>query len=271
VTEPKTIIAYGQRCLLCRNDAAASRVLCWKHVDEMGDMLDCENTGAPLEDLPPSIPVMFAALDACPGGAGLGERRAPGFVSMPPGSLHVMAMRDNRSHSYAVVEAWYSAGSDGYPDIMHPHYEDEHAVRAVDKCLRGLADALHEENTDDTWPPRGLHAVCAWLHARLATLSRLAWADDAYRDLRDLREQLRRVIDPPMKALGYCVNDIVIDRETGERGECGHALYPPAGAKPMARDEPVRDVPIVVCGRCHAKYDGMAQLRLRISELKGAT
>ncbi len=282
MNEPKTIVEYGQRCLLCRNDAAASRVLCWKHIDEMRDMLDPDNTGLPLDDLPPSIPVMFAALDACPGGTGLGERRAPGFASMPPGSLHIMAMRDPRSCAHPVatttlpsgevVDEWYSAGADGWPDFSRPHYEDDSAVRAVEKCLQGLADALHDEHRDDLWPPLvGVDAICVWLHDRVTALSRLAWADDAYRDLRDLREQLRRATgDPPPKSLGDCTNDIVLDRETGATGPCGHALYPPPG-KPTARDEPVKDVPIVVCGRCHAGYDGLAQLRLRIAELKGAS
>ncbi len=276
MSEPKTIVEYGQRCLLCRNDAAASRVLCWHHIDEMRDMLDPDNTGLPLDDLPPSIPVMFAALDACPGSTGLAERRAPGFASTPPGSLHVMAMRDDRSLAYAVVDEWYSAGADGRPDFSRPHYEDDSAVRAVGKSILGLAEAVREE-TGDVLPTHcgpgtlaaGVETICTWLHDRVTALSRLAWADDAYRDLRDLREQLRRAIgDPPPKSLGDCTNDIVLDRETGMTGPCGHALYPPPG-KPTARDEPVKDVPIVVCGRCKAEYDGLAQLRLRIAELKG--
>ena len=274
MSEPKPIVAYGQRCLLCRNDAAASRVLCWKHIDELGEMLDEDNEGRPLDDLPPSIPVMWGLLDTTPGSSGLAERRAPGFVSTPPCTLHIVAMRDPRSCAHAVVDFWYSAGPDGYPDIAHPHFESDNAVRSVEKSLRGLGESISAELDEELPAHRTVAGLCSWLYGRVKELSRLAWADDMYRDLRDLREQLRRVPGvwgPPPKPLGYCANDIVLDRVLDIRGPCDHPLYPPAGAKPMARDEPIRDVPIVVCARCHAEYDGLAQLRLRIAELKGAS
>lgn len=272
MSEPKPIVAYGQRCLLCRNDAAASRVLCWKHIDELGEMLDEDNTGRPLDDLPPSIPVMWGLLDTTPGSSGLAERRAPGFVSTPPCTLHIVAMRDQRSCAHAVVDYWFSAGPDGYPDIAHPHYESDNAVRSVEKGLRGLGESISVELGDELPTGRSVEVLCAWLYGRVKELSRLSWADDMYRDLRDLREQLRGGIgDPAPKPLGHCTNDIVIDRVLDVRGPCDHPLYPPTGAKPMARDEPVRDVPIVVCGRCRAEYDGLAQLRLRIAELKDAS
>lgn len=272
LTEPKPIVDYGQRCMLCRNDAAASRVLCWRHIDEMSDMLDVDNAGRALDDLPPSIPVMWAMLDTSPGANGLSERRAPGFESTPPCSLHIVAMRDPRSCAHPVVDEWFSAGANGWPDFTRPHTEDEQAVRSVEKSLCGLVDAVGAEidvpNVRDG--DHDVTSLCEWLHAHVTLLSRLPWADDVYRDLRDLRDQLRAGIgEHPPRALGYCTNDIITDRETGESGPCGHALYPPAGAKPMARDEPVRDVPVVVCTRCHARYDGLAQLRLRIAELKG--
>lgn len=271
MNEPKAVVDYGQKCLICRNDAAAGRTICWKQIDEIRDMLDAENTGSALDDIPPSIPVMYDALDASPGASGIGERRAPGFVSTPPCTLHVVAMRDNRSKSYAVAYEWYSAGPDGRPDYTKPHAESDHAVRPVHASLQGLADAVAAE-TGDSDATGDVNELCAWLYERLPALTRLAWSDDLYRDLRDLREQLRAAIgDPPPAALGYCTNDILIDRHTGDRGPCGHPLYPPTGIKPTAPDEPVKDVPIVVCGRCKAVYDGLAQLRLRIAELKGAS
>lgn len=272
MSEPKPIVAYGQRCLLCRNDAAASRLLCWRHIDELSEMLDVDNTGRALDDLPPSIPVMWSMLDSAPGSTGLGERRAPGFVSTPPCSLHIVAMQDPRSCSHAVVDVWYSAGPGGNPDLTRPHFEAENAPRSVEKSLRGIVESVSAEVGDELPAGRSVEALCAWLYGRVKALTRLAWADDIYRDLRDLRDQLRAAIgDPPVKPLAHCTNDIVIDRETGERGPCGHALYPPAGVKPVARDEPVKSVPVVTCGRCRAQYDGLAQLRLRIAELKGAT
>lgn len=252
MAEPKTLVAYGQRCLICRNDAAESRTICWKHIDDIRDMLDPLNKGRPLDDLPASIPVMYAALDPSPGATGLGERRAPGFASTPPLRLHVVAMRDDRSRP--------------------PLDDDDDPVRATGASLRGIVEAVCAEL--DRPPPqlgRDVLALCVWLFGFLRPLTRLAWADDLYRDLRELRDQLRHAVgDPAPRPLGHCTADILLDRETGERGPCGHPLYPPAGLPPTARDEPVKDVPVVECRRCRSQYDGLAQLRLRIAELEGS-
>lgn len=264
MAEPKAIVDYGQKCLLCKNDAAASCTICWKHIDDMRDMLDVENTGRALDDIPPSIPAMFAGLDSMPGATGLGERRAPGFASTPPCSLHVVAMGDARSVPYVMRDD----DGEALPD------DRDGEVRPVIETLRTIA-VLVAADIGDTAPMwRSVGPLCSWLSARLTPLSRLPWADDLYRDLRDLRDQLRHAYgDPPPRPLGHCTNTVVVRGEApGEHvsAQCGHPLYPPAGAKPTARDEPVKDVPVVECGRCHAVYDGLAQLRLSIAERKGA-
>lgn len=255
MNEPKGVVAYGQRCLLCRNDAAESRVICWKHIDDIRDMLDVENEGRPLDDLPPSIPVMFSALDATPGPAPMGERPAPGYESTPPLLLHVVAMRDDRSRS--------------------PEDEGDDSLRPIAASLRGIVDSIRSE-VDGLAPSSGtgVFALCMWLSRHLSVVSRLPWVDDLYRDLRELSDQLRAAHgDGRPRPLGHCTNTIVVPGERdGEHRNmpCGHALYRPRGVKPTAPDEPVRDIPAVECGRCHARYDGLAQLRLRIAELKGS-
>lgn len=282
---PKSIIEYGQRCLLCRGDSLAGGTVCWKHSDEMGAMLDPDNTGNALAGLPASIPVMFSMLDASPGASGLAERRAPGFGSTPPCSLHIITMRDDRSHAYPVVDEWFSSRGDSPPDLAHPHHEDEHPPRAIAKSLAGLAaavqDEIHATGHAACMPcpvrvhalglPTGVAGLAAWLYARVRVLARLGWANDAYRDLRDLREQLRDAIgDPALRPIGHCTNPLA-EVGSGVQIMCGHALYPPEGVAPTAPDEPVRNLPIVTCGRCHAVYDGLAQLRLRVAELEGAS
>src|ERR1044071_632896 len=44
----------------------------------------------------------FGRLDPTPGKSDSGSRGAPGFHSQPPGSVHVMSMRDPRSKDHAL-------------------------------------------------------------------------------------------------------------------------------------------------------------------------
>jgi hypothetical protein len=139
MAEPKTIVEYGKRCLLCRNDSAASRLLCWKHCDDIRDMLDGENLGYPLDGIPPSIPVLYRTLDVMPGSTGLGERRAPGFESTPPLSMHRAAMRDPRTLP-----------------------SDDDPVRSVLGTLAGIAYSVVEElDCPPPFAPRTVYTLCA--------------------------------------------------------------------------------------------------------------
>lgn len=247
MTEPKSIVEYGKRCLLCRNDAAASRVLCWRHIDEIRDMLDVRNVGSAEHGIPASIPVLFAALDAFPSGSGPIERRAPGFESSPPGSLHVMALRDPRS----LPAEWDN-------------------VRSVPGTLARIIDAVCEELVYTSGGAGAtVDSACRWLGNRLEPLSRLPWADDLYRDLRELSDSLRAVFgDTPPKPIGRCTNVIVVVGSGADIGNhhnavCGSALYPPPR---RAGDVEPREVPAIECSRCHAIYDGLAQIRLEAQQ-----
>jgi hypothetical protein len=256
MTEPKPLVEYGTKCLLCREDAAASRLLCWRHCDEMRDMLDVGNRGHAEYDVPASIPVLFASLDVMPGSNGAPERRAPGFESTPPGSVHVMAMRDGRS----------------LPD-------DQDRVRSVPGTLRALAELIGSDLGERaTLRKTGVDVVCSWLSARLVPITRLPWADDIYRDLRELRDALRAAHGEELpKVIGHCTAVIVIPNTSLSR-RCGHALYAPqrrwldevSEEAPSERRVDLPDIPPVHCPRCHAKYDGMDQLRLEAAKRKGA-
>jgi hypothetical protein len=238
MAEPKTIVEYGKRCLLCRNDSAASRLLCWKHCDDIRDMLDGENLGYPLDGIPPSIPVLYRTLDVMPGSTGLGERRAPGFESTPPLSMHRAAMRDPRTLP-----------------------SDDDPVRSVLGTLAGIAYSVVEElDCPPPFAPRTVYTLCAWLSGRLEALTRLPWADDMYRDLTHLRDQLRAAHgDPLPRSIGHCTNVITVAGTGGGSSfnhPCGNALFPP-------RD---RRESVVQCGHCGKVYDGIAQLRMSIGD-----
>lgn len=251
MTEPKTIVDYGKRCLLCRNDAAESRVLCWKHVDEIRDMVNLLNRGN--ADVPPSIPVLYGMLDAMPASSGLVERRAPGFESSPPGSLHVMAMRDGRS--------------------LPAEHDD---VRSVLGTLLRIVESVGapvEDTYRAAWSGgSGVNGLCGWLHGHLDILVRLPWADELYRDLRDLRDQLRAVFgDRPPRPIGHCTNVISVHGDapgTYSQVRCGYPLYAPppcANTWGMASRPPW-----IKCGRCRFVYDGLAQVELALAERERA-
>jgi hypothetical protein len=241
MTEPKSVVEYGQKCLLCREDAATSRVLCWRHIDEMRDMLDVENEGSTEHDIPPGIPHLYNTLDIMPGSTGPdGGRRAPGFESMPPLNLHVVALRDPRTLP-----------------------SDDDPVRSIPGTITAIAESVAADINERPGMgayARGVDGMCGWLSSRLEAVTRLPWADDLYRDLRHLRDALRAAHGEPLpRPVGHCTNTITAAGLDGpgshSNAPCGGPLYaPPAPTRATT----------IRCGRCGHVYDGLDQLRLSL-------
>lgn len=267
-------IAHGRRCHLCREDRRPGGVLCWDHHDELGRILDPDYLGDRDLERAASIPVLWSRLDPTPTVSGLADRRAPGFASEPPCRLDVIVMRDPRSVAYPVVEVWYEAG-----DLDSPHYEDEAALRAVEKAVAGLADAIWEAlGYDLLWaglgrlgpPPRRTVAEhCRWLHTHLHQLTASDDATDLFRDLAELHDQLRPAAgDPKPRPVADCTG-WVLDPITREKIECGAPLYLPP-PRPGVETGPARPPkldpgkPALRCGRCDRPYTHLMLLRQQV-------
>lgn len=253
-------IHRGRRCLLCREGPRPGGTLCWAHHDELGRILDPNYRGERDLDRAASIPVLYRRLDAAPGTSGGQDRRAPGFASTPPANLHIVAMRDRRSHAHPVVDVWHEASD---PDHRRPHYEDEHAPRPVALALSGLADVVWDdlgyhgprEATDD------VARLSGWLHAHLEHLTGRDDADETMRDLLDLHDQLRPAAgDPKPRPIGACTGWVPVP-ETGEKVECREPLYLPP-PQPGVTVDPRK--PVLRCQRCDRPYSHLMLLRLEI-------
>lgn len=145
------------------------------------------------------IVARFLRLSARPGDAGEPGRGSPGFGSRPPGSPHIIAMRDRRSKSCEVardaityawdpladdtlepgqlgppggayvqkLEVWY--GRDG-----RPHTEQERPPRAPEQVLGSLAGMVAELR--GVQPPRRARVCPAvwWPHTHIRWIGDIA-------------------------------------------------------------------------------------------------
>lgn len=239
------------------------------------------------DNRPTSIPDLYASLDTEPVVTDSG-RRGPGFASRSPASEHVIAMTDRRSKSHEVGrdgieyvwdpkadhgrrlppgvygpeeppgayidkrDVWF--GSDG-----KPYRESETPVRSVPFTLAALAGLVTEERELTEAPPSDVTGLALFLERHLDWLTRQDWVADVHDDLQTLHRQLKAATgdggDPPV---GSCIEPV-------EGGECGAAIYMPAGTRPRAPDEPIRDLPSLQCQACGATYDGRRLILLRLA------
>ncbi|HEX5119822.1 MAG TPA: hypothetical protein VFW65_31945 [Pseudonocardiaceae bacterium] len=147
------------------------------------------------------------------------ERRPPGYHSTPPGSVHVMALRDRRSHAV-----------------------DRGDVRSPLEVLHWWASYIRRERqvsgppvaTVDTEAGTvGFHLD--WLARECVALPTLA------AELADVRAQLRAVTDdPPPPVIGRCT----------ATAEDGARCYTPLRL-------PTHGGPVIRCPTCRAEYDGV--------------
>lgn len=271
-TGPPQIHLRGQdRCKLgCAEPARVDGTLCWTHHDEIRDMLDPANEGDRDTQKAASIPVYYNRLDPTPGVSGSQDRRAPGFHSTPPLQLQPVVLRDPRSRPYPVIDVWYPARpGDGQPDLDKPMYENDGEPRPTGYALSALAVALweHLELHGPTLPDGaitapGVTAQAEWLLAHIDDISAHPDADDIYRDLAELRDQLRNTTgDPRDHPVGYCIA-LVKQLGSDEQYYCDHPLYLPP---PQPGVEIHPDEPVLHCRRCNRRYLGRDLIRLRLA------
>lgn len=284
---PLQIALPGQpRCQVCPQLPRVGMSTCWDHYRELDHMLDPRWPGDPDTGLPASIAAYWARLNPTPTAAGLQTRRAPGFHSSPPLSLHAVAMRDERSRSWPVVEVWYPSRPDGTEDLDRPIHEQLGEPRPVQRELRSLAEALAEDLDVPAPPQTGLAYVAGpggvdvpgrrAPGADVAATSRWLWFhrddiaahpdfDDLWRDLTELRDQLRDATgDPVPRPVGKCRGLItIVGRD--EHLPCLAPLYLPVarpGGLTAATD------PVLRCDYCCRRYRYLDLLRLQLDRTR---
>lgn len=236
------------RCVLDgdRPRPAAVGLLCARHVEQLGRLLDPDERGQvfarPDEPrTPPGIPVLWALLDATPArGEPVGGSV---FRSTPPGDLRVMSHRDPRSHAAEAGDPWSVLGT----------------LAAVARRL----DARDVDGRPAPLPGRTVDAHCAWLYARLSVLCAAPWVCDAWYDLRALSGQLRAATgDPVARPFGTCRQPVDDDGRRHPDGpwRCATPLWLPEQA-PKGADEPV-DLPHVRCRGCGHTYAPVELVRI---------
>lgn len=151
------------------------------------------------------------------------ERRPPGYHSAPPGSVHLMALRDRRSHAVD-------------PGDIRSPLEVLHWWATYVRTQRHLtAPAVATVDTEAA--SLGFHLD--WLTRECAALPTFA------RELADVRAQLRAVTDdPPPPVVGLCT----ATADDGAR--CATPLRLPASGCSVLR-----------CSQCGAVYDGLDMIR----------
>lgn len=255
-------LATGRRCPLCRNPRRPAGALCWDHHDILARTLDPDYHGDRDLERAASIPVLYARLDPTPTRGDPADRRAPGFASTPPCDLDIVVMRDPRSVGYPVVAVWHELlPGTNQPDLAHPHYEDNHPHRAVPKAVGGLADMLWDDlGYRGPRTARSVEDMCGWLHAHRHALTARDDADDIWRDLTQLHDQLRTAAgDPRPRPVGSCTG--WVPAPGGGRDECREPLWLPP-PRPGVKIPPSE--PVLRCDRCDRPYTHLALLRLEI-------
>lgn len=243
---PACVVCPGRRPRV----AVPGLLMCRGHREGLGRLLDPAERGSmhtrPGEQpVPPSIPVLWARLDARPGSPGPVRVGSGGFSSAPPVRLDVVAVRDRRTvpGEESGEGAWSALG------VLLAI-----AVRLDARDIHGRIVAL----------PLAVDTLSAWLYARLDALCALEWVPDAWHDLRTLSGALRALTgDPPPKPLGTCRRPV---DDTGRpdpdgRATCDTAVYLPPPAL-RGDDQPAPPPAPVVCPGCGHVYDTRARAAL---------
>lgn len=221
-------------CQLCLPPHSNTRP--WRQADP--GYRTCGGCADWLETTLADIAERYARLDARPGRSGDNGRGSPGFVSVPPGSVHIMAMRDARSSPQAHV--WM--GSDG-----RVHRESLRPPLSVVNVLQTEAWAVAEVRGYTEAVPGDVGALCRWLTAQLDWLTRQDTVADTAHALRQLQAQLRPVTGDPRIWIATCPNTI----DEGEHTRtCGNNLYAPAKSD------------VIRCAACDRRWPRTKWVRL---------
>ena len=259
MTGPPEVALNGETpCQLHpRSPARVGGKLCWDCHRTVAAALDPDNHGDRDTQAPASIPAYWGRLDAAPGRGGDESRRAPGFRSTPPCSLHVVAMRDPRSKP-AVWAPMH------WPDLVHDDADGE--PWPIESALADMVRGMRTYLGDDQPSPVGVEALSTWLHAHVLDLTAHPHAA-GIRDFLDvLVEQLRVAAgDPRDRPVGRCIEWLPVP-DSRDREECGAPLYPPP---PRPGVEVPAEEPVLSCRRCHRKYKGRDLVRLRLANEQG--
>lgn len=205
-------------------------------------------SGVDEDGRPDNIAALYLGLDAARGNPGPG-RRSPGFASRPPGSDHVMAMRDARTvqvdrtdpcSATAILRAWVTYV-----------WDERYDSAALDR-----RDYRHRRRN----LPASVDTAVVWLDRQLDWLTRQEVIIELDSELRELHRQLRAATGgAPSRPVGHCIEILAI-------GECGTPIYMPRGEKPRAPDEPIVDLPELTCAACGSTYTGRRLILLRLAE-----
>ncbi len=275
---PEVALGRAARCQLCRQPHRADGALCWDHHRELVAMLDPDNDGDVYEGRAASIAFYFERLDAGPRTTGLADRRAPGFHSSPPLSLHTVVLRDDRSHSGPVAPVWYPLAPGGGDDLDRPHHEQPGEPRPVLRTLATFALDLWQHlgvegpdraNGDVVGRP-SVDAICGWLHGHVDAITRHPAAGVLFRYLAELHNDLRVAAgDPRDRSVGRCIALVRAPGGQEEQQWCDTPLYLPP---PLRQGEERPAGPVLRCVRCYRPYTELDLLRLQLdAELTGAS
>lgn len=188
---------------------------------------------------------LYPELSAVPGKGDPGERGAPGFSSSPPGSVHVMSMRDPRSRDYAVRR--------------DPECESTRPVMSIPATLTRYCNYVIKTRHYRLARPRTVEQQADFLGKQSDWLMQSPLGPELCYATRGLRNQLRASTgDPNPEPIGYCF--VYVDDEK----QCGGPIYMPPSL-PRAPDEPIRTMPVLQCPKCGEKYDGRRLILLRLS------
>lgn len=246
------------KCALgCRWDAGIG-LICWRHHDRLADLLNPRQTGTRFDpgrpDDPhvvPSIPVLYAQLNALRSSQGLSPVGPPAFGPASPGDDHVLVLRDPRSRPEA-------AGPDDVERAPRPPL-----VVLCSLAARVDRRALDGQQQAGPRQPASVQDVAEWLHSAVGWISAQPWVQEAWIDLRTLSGALRAALgDPPPSAVGTCRAAVDDDGHENPAGpwRCAVPLFMPE-MPPRAPDEPIR-LPELRCSSCGHRYTGAELVQL---------
>jgi len=231
MTEPMLSRPDGS-CLLCPPPLGIRR---WRRADP--GYRTCWDCCDRLREDLKSVSARYQKLSPMPvGGVQVGSRGVPGFGSRPPGSVHIMAMRDSRSSPDAHV--WMGAD-------RRVHSEDERPPLSVWSVL--MIEAVDvAERREFTTPDADTDVadLVRWLDNQLDWLTRQDSVVEFASVVRQLLAQLKPVTGDARRLIGHCPTPL------DEGRVCGVRLYAPA------------DGDTVRCRACDTSWDGDYWLRL---------
>lgn len=211
-------------CVICapkrETQSRDGGVTCWSCHERLGDVLR-------------EIVKRYHALDATPGVAASTERRAPGFRSIPPLNLHVVALADPRTR---VVEK----GDPACAQRVYSEWANRIRRERRQRTIRQIIDLDRDYLTNS-----------------MDWITRQSWVSEFAEEIERVCAQLRSATgDPNPKPVGWCIELIEVE---GAVKYCGHPLFPPRQRGAQALE----------CAGCGTTYDLLRQARMALAREQG--